>query len=191
MSSTTTIRVAGFGGQGVMLFGQLLSYAATAANLNTIWYPSYGPETRGGTANCSVVISKETINSPVFRHANHLVLFNTPSLDKFKDDVTPGGLIVYNSSLIDAFTPPSGVTAVGVPINDIAAQLGNPKVINMVLLGAYLELTKMFTNDDIIQRIRYLWGESKAHLIAINEAALSEGMNHVRQQGVVYAASFV
>ncbi len=189
MNKAINIRVAGFGGQGVMLFGQLLSYSATDAELNTIWYPSYGPETRGGTANCSVVISPQTINSPVFKNADHLVVFNAPSLEKFIKDCQPGGLILYNSSIINAFAVPPHVTAVGVPINDIAAELGNARVINIVLLGAYIALTSLFTKDQIMDSIRHLFGTSKASLIPINEAALQRGIDYIREGGWQYVSS--
>lgn len=177
MSTSTQIRVAGFGGQGVMLFGQLLSYVATAKQLNTIWYPSYGPETRGGTANCSVVIAEGRINSPVFKDATHLVAFNAPSAEKFMHNLQPGGIIFFNSSIVDKniFSSISS-KSIGIPINDIANELGNPKVINMVLLGAYLEITKMFTVDDVLSALKQLWGPSKAHLIDINERALNAGI---------------
>jgi len=191
MNKPVNIRVAGFGGQGVMLFGQLLSYSATDAELNTIWYPSYGPETRGGTANCSVVISSQTINSPVFKNADHLVVFNAPSLEKFVNDCQPGGLILYNSSIITPFESPTNVTAIGIPINDIAAELGNARVINIVLLGAYIALTHLFTKEQIMDSIRHLFGASKASLIPINEAALQKGMDYIRDGGWTYVSPSV
>jgi len=143
MREAKNVKVAGFGGQGVMMFGQVLAYSATKDNINGLWFPSYGPETRGGTANCSVIVSEETINSPVFKNANHLVAFNLPSLEKFRDKVTDDGLILYNSSLIDEDVSETGRLCVGVPINDIAIKLDNPKVANMVMMGAYLELTHL------------------------------------------------
>lgn len=185
MDKTLQIRVAGFGGQGVMLFGQLLSYVATDKQLNTVWYPSYGPETRGGTANCSVVISEKTINSPVFKNATHLVAFNGPSLDKFAASIEDDGFIIYNSSIVDGSLL-SKVThrKIGVPINEIANQLGNPKVINMVLLGAYLSLSKLFSVEDVMQALTKLWGESKAHLLEINRSALQRGVDYIETHGV-------
>lgn len=189
MSKAINIRVAGFGGQGVMLFGQLLSYSATDAQLNTIWYPSYGPETRGGTANCSVVVSASAINSPVFKNADHLVVFNAPSLEKFVHDVQPGGLILYNSSIIESLPEIPQVTTIGIPINEIAAELGNSRVINIVLLGAYIELTHLFTKDQVMDSIKHLFGATKAALIPINEAALQRGIDFVKNGRWQYVSS--
>ena len=101
MEITKKITVAGFGGQGVMMIGQMIAHAANEEGLNTLWYPSYGPETRGGTANCTVTVSTSLINSPVFSKADTLIIMNKPSLEKFIDKVLDGGEIIYNSSLIN------------------------------------------------------------------------------------------
>lgn len=187
MSDLKNIKVAGFGGQGVMMFGQLLAYCSTHDELSSLWYPSYGPETRGGTANCSVIISKKPINSPVFRDADHLVAFNEPSLNKFQSFLRPKGLILYNSSLIKTEVSSQNLLAVGVPINDIAADLGNHQVANMVMLGAYLELTKLFSDDTIAKVLKKFLGERKAHLLDLNLEAISAGRHYVVEQGIRYA----
>ena len=187
MRDTSNIKVAGFGGQGVMMFGQILAYSATKDELFSLWFPSYGPETRGGTANCSVIVSHKQINSPEFKNADHLVIFNLPSLDKFRRHVSQGGLILYNSSLIDETVKEEGVLSVGVPINDIANEIGNAKVANMVMMGAYLELTKLFEDPTIHAIIKKILGEKKASLVDINIQALEAGKKFVRDLGVVYA----
>ncbi|MDR0825666.1 MAG: 2-oxoacid:acceptor oxidoreductase family protein, partial [Mycoplasmataceae bacterium] len=97
---TINLKAAGFGGQGVMMFGKIIAYGATDANMNALWYPSYGPETRGGTANCSIIMSSEEIDSPVFNKIDHLVVFNGPSLEKFENDVKSDGFILHNLDLI-------------------------------------------------------------------------------------------
>ncbi|MFA5067265.1 MAG: 2-oxoacid:acceptor oxidoreductase family protein [Candidatus Izemoplasmatales bacterium] len=187
MSELKNIKVAGFGGQGVMMFGQLLAYCSTHDELNSLWFPSYGPETRGGTANCSVIISKKPINSPVFRDADHLVAFNEPSLAKFQHSLRPNGLILYNSSLIKSTVSSKNGLVVGVPINDIASELGNPQVANMVMLGAYMQLSNLFSNDTIAKVLKKFLGERKAHLFDLNIDAISAGRHYIIEQGIQYA----
>ena len=131
-------KVAGFGGQGVLLLGLVLAQAGMLARRQVSWIPSYGPEMRGGTANCSVTISDEEIGSPLIEHPTALVAMNGPSLEKFGDDVAPGGTIFYNSSMIDKAPTRGDVTSIPVPANEIADRLGNPRVANMVMLGAML-----------------------------------------------------
>ncbi|MBN2696004.1 MAG: 2-oxoacid:acceptor oxidoreductase family protein [Bacilli bacterium] len=181
------IRVAGFGGQGVMMFGQILAYSATYDELNGLWFPSYGPETRGGTANCSVIVSPKQINSPVFQNADHLVVFNFPSLVKFSEKIAEGGLILYNSSLIDQEIKSKNALAIGVPINDIATDLGSMQVANMVMLGAYLELTNLFSQETIEKILIKFLGERKAHMLEINKKAIASGRKFIKDNGVKYA----
>ena len=179
MSKTTNIRVAGFGGQGVMMFGQMLAYSATIAEQNALWFPSYGPETRGGTANCSVIISDEQIGSPVFQKAHHLVAFNGPSLDKFHTKLVSDGLILYNASLIKDVNQTNKVKKIGIPINELATKLNNEKVANMVMLGVYLELTHLFTEEVVDQALTKFLGERKAHLLKINQQAIELGRQFI------------
>jgi len=181
------IKVAGFGGQGVMMFGQILAYSATKDEINGLWFPSYGPETRGGTANCSVIVSDKQINSPVFKNADHLVAFNLPSLEKFKDHIVKDGLILYNSSLIDGEVKSDQAMVIGVPINEIATNLGNDKVANMVMMGAYLELTHLFGDETIEAIIKKFLGERKANLLDVNKKAIEEGRSFIKKSGVKYA----
>jgi len=175
MNDAVNIKVAGFGGQGVMMFGQMLAYSATEEELYTLWVPSYGPETRGGTANCSVIVSKKPINSPVFMKADRLVAFNLPSLQKFRDKVAPGGLVLYNSSLIRDNVEIPGATVIAVPANDVAIELGNVQVANMVMLGTFLEATGMFRDATIDKILTKFLGERKAHLKPVNLQAIAAG----------------
>jgi len=169
---------AGFGGQGVMLLGQLLAYAANEKGLNTLWYPSYGPETRGGTANCSVTISEKTVNSPVISQADTIMVLNKPSLDKFESKVKPGGRLFVNSSLIDSQANRTDVETFYIPANEIAGKIGNFRVANMVMLGAYLAKTKLFDNETIVKLLAKTFGEQKAHLVALNQEALTAGRDY-------------
>jgi len=171
--------VAGFGGQGVMLMGQLLSYCATEKEVNTLWFPSYGPETRGGTANCSVTISEEYVNSPVISTPDSIMIMNKPSLAKFMPKLKKGGHCFVNSSSVVGETYRDDVNVYEVKANDIALELGNLKVANMVMLGAYLAITKIFTEEDILSIMKKKFTGSKADLIGINKQALEAGRKAV------------
>lgn len=187
MSEATNIRIAGFGGQGVMMAGQLLAYAATAEELFGLWSPSYGPETRGGTANCAVIVSRKPIHSPVFQKANHLIAFNGPSLDKFHDRVKAGGLILYNSSLIPSCAAQPDIEAIGIPINEMAIELGNIQVANMIMLGAYLEKSHLFGDATIHKVLQYFLGEKKAHFLEINVKAIEAGRRFIQERNATHA----
>lgn len=171
--------IAGFGGQGVMLMGQLLSYAATEKNINTLWFPSYGPETRGGTANCSVTISDLYVNSPVISTPDSIIIMNKPSLEKFQPKLKIGGHLFLNTSLVKDVTCREDVVVHNIPANEIAAELGNPKVANMVVLGAYLAITKIFTEQEVLDILMKKFTGSKASLIDINKKALEAGRKTV------------
>lgn len=167
--------IAGFGGQGVMLMGQLLSYVATEKNINTLWFPSYGPETRGGTANCSVTISDAYVNSPVISTPDSIIIMNKPSLDKFQSKLKIGGNLFLNSSLVHDVVVRDDVNVYNIQANDIAKRLGNIKVANMVILGAYLAVTKIFTEDEVLEILKQKFTGAKAKLIEINRKALEAG----------------
>jgi 2-oxoglutarate ferredoxin oxidoreductase subunit gamma len=171
--------VAGFGGQGVMLMGQILSYCATAKDINTLWFPSYGPETRGGTANCSVTISEAYVNSPVISTPDSVIIMNKPSLNKFMPKVKKGGNIFANTSLVVDLEYREDVNVYKVPANDLALEIGNLKVANMVMLGAYLAVTKIFTEEDVIEIMKKKFTGAKAKLIDINKLALETGRKAV------------
>jgi 2-oxoglutarate ferredoxin oxidoreductase subunit gamma len=130
--------IAGFGGQGVLFAGQLLAYTAMDEGKAVTWIPSYGPEMRGGTANCTVVISDEEIGSPFVKNPTAVIAMNLPSLDKFEDLVKPGGVLVVNASMVDRPVAREDITVVNIPANDIAESLGSSRSANMVLLGALL-----------------------------------------------------
>lgn len=184
MEKFKTITVAGFGGQGVMMIGQMIAYSGNEEGLNTLWYPSYGPETRGGTANCSVTVSSKLINSPVFSKASTIIIMNKPSLEKFVDKVIDGGEIIYNSSLIDIKLKKEKVRCYPIPANDLALELGNMRVSNMVILGAYLGLNKEFSLETVFKVLDKMLGEKKRDLLDINILAINKGIDYVSKMVV-------
>jgi 2-oxoglutarate ferredoxin oxidoreductase subunit gamma len=168
--------IAGFGGQGVMLIGQMLSYAATNQNLNTVWIPSYGPETRGGTANCSVTIAKPMINSPIITEPDSVIAMNLPSLKKFEPKLKKQGIIIINSSLVKNQTYRKDIKAIEIDANNLALKLGNIKVANMIMLGAYIEASGVFEKEAIFEVFNKIFKGGKEALIDINKEALELGI---------------
>ena len=181
MSTYQDVIVAGFGGQGVMLIGTLLAYAAMEDGQNVTYLPVYGPEMRGGTANCTVVISREDIGSPIIHFPRSLIAMNRPSLDKFQARVQDGGIVVINSSLVDMSLADGGrIRAVGVPANEIADGLGNTRMANMVAIGAYAQLTGVVPLDVIKASLKKVISPAYAKMIPANEQAIQAGANAVR-----------
>jgi len=169
------IIIAGFGGQGVLFAGQLLAYAAMDSGYHVTWYPSYGPEMRGGTANCTVIIADEEIGAPVVGHPQVVLAMNRPSLDKYEATVKPGGFLIVNSSIIDRPAAREDVRVVNVPANDIAEKIGDKRMTNMVMLGALLANLPLLSVDVIVAELRAHLPERHQKLIAANVQALSEG----------------
>lgn len=181
------IIIAGFGGQGVMAMGQLLTYSGMIEESYVSWLPSYGPEMRGGTANCNVIISTEPIGSPVVVEASTALVLNKPSLDKFEKSVLPGGRLFINSSLIDRKSNREDIDIFYIPANEIANELGNNRVANMVMLGAYLEVVKTVDIESIYKAFPEVFGANKEHLLPINKEALQRGAEAAREQLKVLA----
>ena len=172
--------IAGFGGQGVLLIGQLLAKAAMHDGMNVSWMPSYGPEMRGGEANCAVVISDEAIGSPLVTEPPIAVIMNKPSMIKFGPTMEQGGLMLYNSSLIDIKPDREDITAVAIDCNGIAEQLGNSRTANMVMLGAIIEKTGVISIDSAMEALKSTFGPKKEHLLPINRQAMEAGAAAVR-----------
>ena len=147
------IIIAGFGGQGVLSLGQFIAHSAIAARKEVTWLPSYGPEMRGGTSNCMVVVNDKQVASPIIASPDCLIAMNLPSLTKFKDRVRAGGTIILNSSLIDVKVEREDVNVIYLPANDLANEVGNTKTANIVALGAYIKASGLFTKEIIIQTI--------------------------------------
>lgn len=166
--------MAGFGGQGILLIGKMLAYAGMHEGKEVSWLPSYGPEMRGGTCNCTVVISDRPVGSPVIQSPRAVVAMNLPSLDKFEADVRPGGLLLINSSLIERGAARDDVEVLLVPANEIANELGNPRGANMVALGAYLGATGAVSLEEVEEVVRETFA-AKPKLIDVNLEALHRG----------------
>lgn len=172
------IIISGFGGQGVMVMGQLLTYAGMLEGKHVSWMPSYGPEMRGGTANCSVIIDEGSIGAPMVTEPTAAVVLNLPSLDRFEPTVQSKGVLIINSSLIDKPVQRSDIHVYNVPINDIATELGSSKVINVVALGALLAATKAATMEAAATAFAKKFA-SKPQIVELNKEAMIRGYNAV------------
>jgi len=170
--ATHKIIIAGFGGQGVLLIGQMIAYAGVLEGKEVTWMPSYGPEMRGGTANCTVVVSDKPIAAPLVTEATTVVAMNAPSLDKFESYVVPEGHLFINSSLIAQDASRSDVNVHKVDVNGLAKSLQNDKVANMVMLGAIVRATGVVSMDSIKAVMAEKMTGKKAALIPLNEKAL-------------------
>ena len=167
---------AGFGGQGVMSMGQLLAYAGMIEDKHVSWLPSYGPEMRGGTANCGVTVSDEEIGSPIIMNdADIAIVMNLPSLIKFEKDVKPGGKIFVNSSLIEKKVERTDIEVYYIDANKLAADIGNIKAANLVMLGAVLKSTPIVDIESILEAFKKVFGPSKEKFIPQNREALIKG----------------
>lgn len=162
---------AGSGGQGTLAIGQMIAKAAMEEGKEVTWLPSYGPEMRGGTANCTVVVSDKAISCPLINDADMLVAMNLPSLVKFEPLVVPDGLIIINSSLVNIDTTREDVKCIKVPANDMAAELGNEKAANMVMLGAIINETKVVEPDTIRKEIEHMFSGRKEKFLSMNMEA--------------------
>lgn len=171
-----TLIIAGFGGQGVLSMGKILAYSGVMQDFEVTWMPSYGPEMRGGTANCSVIVSDNPVASPLVNKADVVVAMNRPSLDKFEEHVKPGGVLVINSSIIDRKAVRDDITVVYCDANNVAESVKNPKGANVAILGAVLEKVPVTTVDQMMEAIRIELGERKARFLEGNKAALLAGM---------------
>ncbi|RDY22816.1 2-oxoacid:ferredoxin oxidoreductase subunit gamma [Romboutsia maritimum] len=179
--STARVICAGFGGQGVMSMGQLLTYAGMLEGKEVSWLPSYGPEMRGGTANCAVTVSDQPVGSPLITDdATCAIIMNLPSLDKFEKDVVPGGKILINSSLIDQKVKRTDVDVHYIPANDLATELGNPKVANMIMLGAYLKASETVDIESVLDAFKKVFGPRKEKFVPLNRSALQKGADAVK-----------
>lgn len=169
------IIISGFGGQGIMLMGRLLAYAGMLEGKNVAWMPSYGPEMRGGTANCTVLISSKEIGSPIVSHPKILIAMNQPSLDKFEQNVSENGLIILNDSLIEREVNRDDVSVIRIPADDIADKLGNSRAANMVVLGACVKKSKVVKMETIFKALEKTLAGHNQELINLNKEALKQG----------------
>lgn len=169
------IIISGFGGQGALFAGMVLAYAGMDSGKCVTWIPSYGPEMRGGTANVTVIISDEEVGSPVVRRPSATIVLNNPSMEKYDPLVKEGGVLVYNSSLISSASSRTDIRYVAVPASDVATQLGNAKMANMVALGALVTATNVLPLEAVIQALRDHLPADKRPMLKPNEQALRRG----------------
>ena len=171
--------ISGFGGQGVMIIGNLLAYAAMKEGRYVTYLPIYGVEMRGGTANCTVVISSKEIGSPVVERPHAAIVMNLPSLIKYEPRILPKGLLLINSSLIDLKeTSRKDIEILPIPVNDLAIDNGNPKLANMVALGAFIEKTKLVRMASLLESFEKVLDERYHHLIPSNIKAIEVGAEY-------------
>lgn len=172
----TEIKFAGFGGQGILLSAKLLAYAAMKQGFFVAWVPSYGPEMRGGTAYCTVVIGDKRIGSPIIKNPSHLVAMNRPSLEKFANDVKPGGVIMINSSLIPTRSNRTDIIELIVPANDAAIKVGSVKCANIIALSAFAAKSNLVDMEVLRECVREEFS-AKPKIIPLNMKAFDEGVD--------------
>ena len=177
----TEVFLAGFGGQGVMFAGQVLSYAAMDVGKEVTWIPSYGPEMRGGTANCTVVIADEEIGSPLVQNPPAVIVMNLPSLDKYESMVKPGGVLIVNSSMVDRDVTRNDITWVSLPANEIAEEAGDRRMANMVATGALLALMPVLSFDEIEAALKAHMPGRHKDLLTKNVDALKRGAEYAKK----------
>jgi 2-oxoglutarate ferredoxin oxidoreductase subunit gamma len=177
------IIIAGFGGQGVLFAGQVLAYAAMDLGKEVTWIPSYGPEMRGGTANCTVVIADEEIGSPLVQRPPFAIALNLPSFDKYEPLMQPGGVLVVNQSMVDRGPKRTDIHTVMVPANEIAEEIGNKKLTNMVTVGALVAaISDLVTLEAVEEALRGHLPSRHQHLLPQNFQALQRGYEAAREQ---------
>lgn len=169
------IIIAGFGGQGVLFAGQVLAYAAMDGGREVTWIPSYGPEMRGGTANCTIVIADDEIGSPLVKHPPLAVALNLPSFDRYEELLAPGGTLIVNQSMVDRPSKRSDIHTIFVPCNDIAEELGDKKLTNMVAVGALLTALDDISLKDVEKALADHLPARHQHLLPKNYEALKRG----------------
>ena len=168
------IIIAGFGGQGVLFGGQVLAYAAMDTGKEVTWIPSYGPEMRGGTANCTVVIADDEIGSPLVKNPPLAIAFNLPSFDKYEETLATGGTLIVNQSMVDRGAKRTDINVIFVPCNEIAEEIGDKKLMNMVAVGALLTALPELTLKDIEKALEGHLPARHKHLLPKNYEALKE-----------------
>jgi len=169
------IIIAGFGGQGVLFGGQVVAYAAMDAGKEVTWIPSYGPEMRGGTANCTVVIADDEIGSPLVKNPPLAIALNLPSFDKYEEVLAPGGTLIVNQSMVDRGAKRTDINVILVPCNEIAEELGDKKLMNMVAIGALLTALPEVTIKDVEKALEGHLPARHKHLLPKNYEALKRG----------------
>lgn len=176
---THELLIAGFGGQGVLSMGMTLAYAGMLDGKEVSWMPSYGPEMRGGTANCVVILSDRKVSSPIIATFDTVIALNQPSLDKFENAVRPDGLLIYDSTNIIRPPSRSDIQVVPIPASEEAAKLNNTKIANMIVLGSFVRLSHIVNAESLGQALKSVLPERYHHLLPLNDQALRLGMELV------------
>lgn len=176
------ILIAGFGGQGVLFAGQVMAYAAMDAGKEVTWIPSYGPEMRGGTANCTVVIADDEIGSPLVKNPPAIIALNLPSFDKYEELVQPGGILIVNQSMVDRGASRADITTIFVPGNEMAEEIGDRRLLNMVMLGALLTRLPELSIKEIEVALNAHLPERHKKLLPQNRTALQRGYDYALEQ---------
>ncbi len=170
--------IAGFGGQGILLIGQLLAEAAMRQGLHATWFPSYGPEMRGGTANCTTIYADDEIGSPIASHYDNVIVMNQPSLERFGPRVRPGGTLLVNATMVPIRAERDDIVVSYVPTGELATESGGEKFSNVVMLGVFLALRPELRHECVADAIRGLIGKKRPELIDPNLRALALGREH-------------
>lgn len=173
-----SLLIAGFGGQGIMTIGQILGYSAASQGLMATYFPSYGAEQRGGTANCTVVLSEDEIGSPVREEIDYLIAMNEPSLKRFEQNIKPGGVLLVNSSLIGSMPERKDITVYSIAANEIAENIGSNKIANLVMLGAFVGILGQLNISIVKETILHKLGVKK-EFVEINDLAFEAGLKEV------------
>jgi 2-oxoglutarate ferredoxin oxidoreductase subunit gamma len=168
---------AGFGGQGILSMGKFLAYAGLEENLNVSWFPSYGPEMRGGTSNCSVIVSESDIGSPLVTDATAIIVMNRPSLDKFEETVVPGGVLIMDSDIVNRTPERTDIDVISIPAQTAAEEVGSKKIANMILLGALVEKTKVVPMEALLKALK---DHGKEQFYELNKKALEKGATYIK-----------
>ena len=174
---TTQILIAGFGGQGILFTGKFLAYKGLIENRQVSWLPSYGPEMRGGTASCGVILSDEPVGSPIVSKPDVLIAMNIPSLDRYEDSVAPGGVIIADSTLIGRKVRRTDVTAYYVPATQMASDAGIPTLANMIIAGKLLKILNADAPDSVAAALEKVISAKHRDMLDVNRKALEMGAN--------------
>ncbi|UMB53779.1 2-oxoacid:acceptor oxidoreductase family protein [Lutibacter sp. A64] len=177
---TEEIIIAGFGGQGVLSMGKILAYSGIMQDQEVSWMPSYGPEMRGGTANVTVILSDERISSPYLKVFDTAIILNQQSMDKFEHSVKPGGILLYEPNGISEHPSRTDIHIFQIEANKIATEMGNKKIFNMVVMGAFLKIKPIVELDNVIEGLKKSLPERYHNLIPLNKEAISKGMENVK-----------
>lgn len=176
---TEEIIIAGFGGQGVLSMGKILAYSGIMQEMEVSWFPSYGPEMRGGTANVTVILSDSRISSPILSTFDTAIILNQQSMDKFEKTVKPGGLLLYDPNGITRHPERKDISIYKIEANKLASEMGNTKIFNMIVLGSYLKIKPVVEFNNVIKGLKKSLPERHHNLVPMNEAAIRKGMDEI------------